>query len=82
MLATREAAAWRVAVESEGTDDPRAGTSAASSSRFTAAGDGRRVRGAGLGLATCRRIVHRHGGDIGVVPAGNAGNWFFFTLPA
>ena len=42
---------------------------------------GHRSRGAGLGLAICKRIVERHGGTIGVA-AGDRGNEFFFTLPA
>ncbi|HEX2412747.1 MAG TPA: ATP-binding protein, partial [Solirubrobacteraceae bacterium] len=42
----------------------------------------RRIRGAGLGLTICRRIVERHGGHIGVVPAAGGGNRFYFTLPA
>jgi signal transduction histidine kinase len=42
----------------------------------------RRVRGSGLGLAICRRIVERHGGDIGVSPAPTGGNRFTFTVPA
>ena len=37
-------------------------------------------RGAGLGLAICKRIVERHGGEIGVA-AGERGNDFYFTLP-
>jgi signal transduction histidine kinase len=41
----------------------------------------RRIRGAGLGLAICRRIVERHGGQIGVIPLAD-GNRFWFTLPA
>jgi len=42
----------------------------------------RRARGMGLGLALCRRIVERHGGEIGVEPADESGNRFWFTLPA
>lgn len=42
----------------------------------------RRARGAGLGLTICRRIVERHGGHIGVLPADGGGNRFYFTLPA
>jgi len=42
----------------------------------------RRAVGAGLGLSICRRIVHRHGGEIGITDADGAGNRFHFTLPA
>jgi signal transduction histidine kinase len=41
----------------------------------------RRAAGSGLGLSICRRIVIRHGGEIGVEPVGSTGNRFYFTLP-
>jgi signal transduction histidine kinase len=41
----------------------------------------RRVKGAGLGLTICRRIVERHGGAIGIADAPTGGNRFAFTLP-
>ncbi|HEU4347966.1 MAG TPA: HAMP domain-containing sensor histidine kinase, partial [Actinoplanes sp.] len=38
--------------------------------------------GAGLGLAVCRRIVGRHGGEIGVEANPGGGSVFWFTVSA
>lgn len=39
------------------------------------------VEGAGIGLATCRRIVEAHGGAIGVAERDGGGSVFWFELP-
>jgi len=38
--------------------------------------------GSGLGLATCRRIVEGHGGEIWIETTGDDGTTIVFTLPA
>ena len=38
--------------------------------------------GTGLGLALCRRLVERYGGDIGALGTPGQGSVFWFELPA
>jgi signal transduction histidine kinase len=40
------------------------------------------VPGSGLGLATCRRVVEGHGGQIWIEASGKTGTTVAFTLPA
>jgi light-regulated signal transduction histidine kinase (bacteriophytochrome) len=72
--------AWRVTIDSDGPT-----INAEDSERIFApyqrGQHERRMRGAGLGLSICRRVVERHGGRIGVLPLQD-GNRFWFTLSA
>jgi signal transduction histidine kinase len=77
----RHGDAWVIHVDSEGPPIPDEERERIFEPFHRGRGE-RRTRGAGLGLAICRRIAERHGGNTGVVTApGGDGNRFYFTLP-
>ncbi|HST63567.1 MAG TPA: ATP-binding protein [Mycobacteriales bacterium] len=81
--AVREPGRWRVEVTDDGIGVPVGrGDPFAPLVRLHAEAEAPdAVDGSGLGLATCRRIVEGHGGEIGLAPAAGGGTVAWFTLP-
>ncbi len=79
--ASRQGEFWRVEVEDNGMgiDAQHQGKIFKMFSRLHARDE---IEGSGIGLATCQRIVQRHGGTIGVRSVPGEGSCFYFTLPA
>ena len=78
---TREGMGWTFTVDSHGRQIP-ARERTIIFDPWRRGQNERRAKGAGLGLAIVRRIVERHGGEVGVLPLNGRGNRFYFTLPA
>jgi signal transduction histidine kinase len=76
----RSDAGWTFAVQSPGPAIPEAERERLFQP-WQRGRDERRAKGAGLGLAIVRRIVERHGGEVGVTSPNEATNQFYFTLP-
>lgn len=79
--ARREGAAWRVEVADDGIGfDPRHQDKVFR--MFQRLNKRSAYEGNGIGLAICRQIALRHGGEIGVETTPGVGSTFWFTLSA
>lgn len=71
---------WRVAVEDNGQGfNPEHASAIFEAFKRL---HGTNIKGSGIGLATCKRIVERSGGRIWAESIPGEGSTFFFTLPA
>ena len=78
--ACREARQWRFSVSDNGVGIP-AEYRGQLFVIFRRLHTRREFPGTGIGLAICKRIVERHGGEVGIESAPGGGSVFWFTLP-
>jgi signal transduction histidine kinase len=81
LRARREGEAVRVEVEDQGPGIAPEHMSQMFQRFYRVPETQRTVRGTGLGLYICRKIIESHGGQIGVDSQLGRGTLFFFTLP-
>lgn len=79
ITATESATEWRFLVEDNGIGIP--GQYQSQLFGIFKRLHGKEYPGTGIGLATCKKIVERYGGQIWVESAPGEGSKFFFTLP-
>jgi signal transduction histidine kinase len=81
LRARREGEALVIEVEDQGPGIAPEHTSQMFQRFYRVPNTQRTVRGTGLGLYICRKIVENHGGQIGIDSQPGRGARFFFTLP-
>jgi signal transduction histidine kinase len=79
--AERRGERWRIQIQDNGIGIPPEQQSRIWA-LFTRLHDRERFPGTGIGLAICKKIAQRHGGEIGVQSAVGKGSAFHFTLAA
>lgn len=79
--AERETGAWRISVQDNGMGiAPQDQQSIFQ--MFSRLHNRDDIEGSGIGLATCQRIIHSHGGEIAVESTPGEGSIFSFSLPS
>jgi PAS domain S-box-containing protein len=81
VAAERQEGAWLFAVQDNGIGIDPAHVPYLFRVFSRAPTEGQAYEGTGIGLASCKKIVERHGGQIWVESEPGAGSTFYFTLP-
>lgn len=78
ILASRQGDGWRISVEDDGVGIPFSEHARVFEPLYRV--PGREAAGAGMGLAICRRVVARHGGEMGLEIVDGPGIRIWFDL--